>query len=634
MSQKGISFRLNTQITSIAILIIAAIVYLNYHFSNKILVGKIEEGAINQSNLVISRISRITIGAEEIAKNISHQALYFHKNNDLNLLISQVLASNEILESIHIELLNKEQNRFIKFSSNRQGQLICNPDSTASERYLLQLNSGDKSLIHGIWSDPFYCKYDSTHLLVSYKMPIYIPDSKQIAGIVSCEISLRMMQQMLSDIKIGENAYAFIIDKTGELITHPKQEWILNKNLFEQSSLISQEKTKEIKSKIQSGGIGEDHGISQYLNKQKAWFYFSPLSNSNWTVIIVFPEKELYKDIGIGFWKIILVSGVGIFILFLLNMFVFSRILDPLIRITHAIQRFSSIPGKERKTKNEIRMLAESLEDWQVKYGILINDQSKTAIEKIKFEKDMKSAREIQLEIVPSGNPVFPEHPEIDIFAVLKPAEIIGGDLYDYFFIDKNHLLIAIGDVSGKGIPASLFMAIASTLIKVNAKILSAKDIVNEVNKELSERNSNQYFVTLFLGILDVRNGIMDYCNAAHNYPYILHPDGTFKTLTKSHGLPLGIYKDKTYKNSIIELQAGDMMFLYTDGVINSKDLHNQHYGTDKLEKNIQNLTDLSSEEVVTRLLKSIILFEGETEQADDISLMVIKYLNKTETQT
>lgn len=633
MSHKGISFRLNSHITSIAILIIATIVYINYHFSNKILVGKIEEGAINQSNLVISRISRITIGAEEIAKNVSNQALYFQKNNDLDLLLRQVVASNNILESIHVELLNEQQNRFFKFSSNKQGQLICNPDSIALEQYLLKLNFGDKSLISGIWSDPFYCKYDSTHLLVSYKMPIYYPDSKEFAGIVSCEISLKLMQQMLSDLKIGENVYAFIIDKTGNFITHPKKEWIMNKNLFEKPSGFFENKTEEMEAKMTSSASGAGHGISQYLNKQKAWFYYSPLSNSNWTVIIVFPEEELYKDIEIGFRKIILVSGIGIIILFLLNMFVFRRMLDPLVRVTRAIQRFSSIPGQERKTKNEIKMLAESLEDWQVKYGILINDQTKTAKEKIKFEKDMKSAREIHFNIVPSGKPAFPEHPEIDIYAILKPAEIIGGDLYDYFFIDKYHLLIAIGDVSGKGIPASLFMAIASTLIKEKAKILSSKDIVTQVNKELSERNSNQYFVTLFLGILDVRNGIMDYCNAAHNYPYIIHANGTFNSLSKSHGLPLGIYKDKTYKNSIIELQTSDMIFLYTDGVINSKDAHNQDYGIDKLEKNIQNFNDLSSEEVVNRLLKSILLFEGETQQTDDISLMAIKYLNKTETQ-
>jgi sigma-B regulation protein RsbU (phosphoserine phosphatase) len=278
-------------------------------------------------------------------------------------------------------------------------------------------------------------------------------------------------------------------------------------------------------------------------------------------------------------------------------------------------------------------MLAQSLEDWQAKYGLLINDQSKTASDKIKIEKDLKSAQEIQLNIVPSGKPNFGIYPVIDLFAILKPAELVGGDLYDYFFIDKNHLLVAIGDVSGKGIPASLFMAIASTLIKTHAKILSSKDIVSRVNMDLSDRNLNQYFVTLFIGVIDIRTGIMDYCNAAHNYPYILHSDGTLKTLSKSHGLPLGIYKDKSYKSSTIELKFNDTMILYTDGVINSSDNNQQHYGTERLEKNIQSLNNLTSEEVVQKLLNDIMMYEGDNRQSDDISILALKYLDKTRDQ-
>ncbi|HEX7583479.1 MAG TPA: SpoIIE family protein phosphatase [Prolixibacteraceae bacterium] len=633
MSQKGISFRLNSQITSIAIIIIAAIVYVNYNFSNKILVGKIEEGAINQSNVVISGISRITIGTEEIARNVSLQVLYFRKNNDLNLLLKQIIASNKILESIYVELFDYRKNQISKFSSNKQGPLNGDLDSISIDKYIRKLKTENVSSDFGFWAAPFYSKFDKSHLLVSYIMPVYSPETKEIAGIVSCQISLNQLKNLLSEIKIGEKGYAFIIDKTGNFLTHPRSNWILSKNLFEKPSANFQGNIEEIESKIKSGGRGARHGISQYLDNQKAWFYYAPLSNSNWMVIIVFPEKELYREIGFGFQKIILVSGIGILILFLLNIYIFKKVLDPLIRITHAIQRFSSIPGKERKSKNEIKMLAESLEDWQAKYGILINDQTKTASDKLKFEKDLKSAQEIQLNIVPSGKPAFPEHTEIDLYAILKPAEIIGGDLYDYFFIDKTHLLIAIGDVSGKGIPASLFMAIASTLIKSNAKIMSAKDIVSKVNNELGERNSNQYFVTLFLGILDIRSGMMDYCNAAHNYPYILHADGSFQTLSKSHGLPLGIYKDKIYKSNTVELQFGDTMIFYTDGVINSSDTNNKHYGIEKLENNIRNLIDLTSEEVVTRLLKSIIIYEGENHQADDISIMALKYLHKTENQ-
>ncbi len=633
MKQRGISFLLNSHITTIAVIIIASIVYINYYFSREVLISKIEDGAINQSNVVLSKISRITVGTEEIAKNVSVQALYFFKNNDLDVLLQQVLKSNNIIESIHVELIGADQKHFLKFSSNKKGQNICDPDSLANEKFILDLRSGRIKVDQGIWSAPFFCNYDNSQMLVSYKIPIYCPDYKDIAGVVSCEVSLNVMRQMLAEIHLGEHGYAFITDKQGNYVLHPCTDWILKRNLYEKAPTIFKENSREIVSKMKQGRSGAGLGISEYLNNQNSWFYYAPITNSGWSVIIVIPEKELFNELQQIFQKIIMVSVIGILILFLVNIFVFRKMLDPLVRITHAIQRFSTTPGKELKSKNEIKMLAESLEDWQTKYGLLVKNQSKTASANIKIEKDLKSAQEVQLNIVPSGKPNFVEHPELDLFALLKPAETIGGDLYDYFFIDKNHLLVAIGDVSGKGIPASLFMAITSTLIKTHAKILSSKDIVSLVNKELSDRNSNQYFVTLFLGILDIRSGQLDYCNAAHNYPYILHADGSLQTLSKSHGLPLGIYKDKPYKSSSVELRFNDMMILYTDGVINSTDSASQHYGSEKLEKNIQNLIDLTSEEVVKKLYKSIMIYRGESLQSDDITLLALKFLNKTESQ-
>lgn len=634
MSQKGISFRLNAHITTIAVIIIATIVYVNYHFGSKILVSKIEEGAINQSNLVISKISRITVGTEEIANNVSHQALYFHQHNDLDFLLQKVFESNKILESIHVELLDNKSRKLIRFSSNKPGQLNCLSDSLINNLMDFQKKKSGNSFVQiGEWSNPYYCKNDTSHLIVSYKSPIYVPDKGLIAGTVTCVVSLKKMQQMLSEIKIGESGYAFIIDRSGTFLTHPKSEWMLTRNFLKKPSPIFGGDLKTIETEIRNGGRGAGRGISEYLNNQKSWFYFAPLSNSVWSVVIVIPEKELFSEIDVIFTIILWGSILGILILFLVNMLVFKRLLEPLARVTDAIQRFSSVPGKERKSKDEINMLAESLEDWQAKYGILINEQNKTASEKLKFEKDLKMAREIQQNIFPSGYPAFPKHPEIDLYAVIKPSESIGGDLYDYFFIDKDHLVIAIGDVSGKGIPASLFMAIASTLIKSKAKVLSSKEIITRVNRELSDRNANQYFLTLFLGVLDITTGIMDYCNAAHNYPYILHPDGTIHALSKSHGLPLGIYANKTYKSSSIQLTFGDIIILYTDGVINSRDSSGMHYGIEKLESNILILNDLNSQELVSSLLSNISIYEGENHQSDDITLMALKFLSETKNQ-
>ena len=633
MNKKGISFRLNTRITSIAILIIASVVYFNYHFSKKVLINKIEEGAINQSNLVISKISRITIGAEEVAKNISAQVFYYQQHHDLNLLLAEVLGSNQFVQNIEVELFDPNLKSVIKYSPDQTEHPLCINDIPWLDYYSGKLKQNKDSSQHGFWTDPFFCKIDTTHLLVAYLFPVFVPETKEIAGMVSCQISLRNMRSILSEIQIGQEGFAFIIDKSGNFITHPKKQWILTKNLFEKPSSIFRENIDEIESSIKISGRGADHGISVYLDNQKSWFYFAPLVNTGWVVIIVFPENELFSEINVIYQGILLVAILGILILFFANIYIFRKLLHPLERVTRAIQRFTSTPGKVSESGNEIIRLAESLENWQTKYGLLMREQTQTANEKLKFEKDLKSAREIQFNIIPSGNPDPKKFKDIDLFAVLNPAETVGGDLYDYFFIDETHLLIAIGDVSGKGIPASLFMAIASTLIKTHAKIFSSKEIVSMVNNELSEKNSNQYFVTLFLGVLDLETGLLDYCNAAHDYPYILNHGGrTINVLSKSHGLPLGIYKDKTYRSSFVELLTGDMLVLFTDGVINARNINSKHYGTKRLVKTIRNLNDLTAEESVTKILKSIRLFEGNSVQSDDITILALKY-NKTKNQ-
>jgi sigma-B regulation protein RsbU (phosphoserine phosphatase) len=628
MNNKGISYRLNSTITSIAIIIIAILGFINLRFSDQLLRSKIEEGAIHQSNLVISKISRITIGTEEITRNTAYQALYFYQHHDVDKLLNQVLSTSKFLEGINIELLDNDQHDVLKFSAIRNNDSICQPGLAVDEDYIHKLKAGNIVPEAGQWSNPYFCHNDTANPYVSYRFPIHRPGSKDIAGIVSAEISLRKIRQMLSEIKLGEEGFSYIIDRSGLFITHPSDKYILKRNFFKQSSPLKNANLKDYEFQIRSGRRGVGSGISEYLNYRKCWFFYAPLSNSNWTVIIVIPEQELFRERNVYLYKIITVSVIGIILLFLLNMIMFKRVLDPLARVTNAIHGFTSVPGKGRKAKNEIVLLAQSLEDWQAKYGRLMKEKMTTAKEKQKFEKDLKSAQEIQQNIIPSGYPAFKDHPEIDIFAILKPAETIGGDLYDYYFIDKEHLLIAIGDVSGKGIPASLFMAIASTLIKNNSTVLSSHEIVENVNNELGDRNPNQYFLTLFIGVLNITTGVMDYCNAAHNYPYILHADGTIRTLSKSHGIPLGIYRNKMYKSNTIELSKGDLMVLYTDGIINSSDKNGTFYGTEKLNDSLLTMNDLTSKEVVNRLMASIKNHEAEHPQSDDISIVALRYLS------
>jgi len=327
--------------------------------------------------------------------------------------------------------------------------------------------------------------------------------------------------------------------------------------------------------------------------------------------------------------EMIIVSLVGLIAILIVIVFIFRRTLIPLSNMVELIRQFTFGERSKKKRKNEIELLADSLSELQQKYSTYLIEQTQNKKARRKYEKDLKSAREIQSVIIPDQFSLAPGHPEIDLYGSLHPAESIGGDLYDYFFIDSNHLLFTMGDVSGKGIPAALFMAVAHTMIKSKATILSAKQIVVEVNKELSRHNSNQHFLTLFLGILDIQNGILNYCNAAHNYPFLISADRQLRMLDHVHGLPVGVYSNKSYTGDSVVLRQGDMLILYTDGVTDCKDVNDHFYGMERLTENISNMMDLSSKELVSRLLKSLEVFRGKALQTDDISLMAIRYKGK-----
>ena len=338
-------------------------------------------------------------------------------------------------------------------------------------------------------------------------------------------------------------------------------------------------------------------------------------------------ENVRQSDLNVLFWKMLSVSAIGLIIILLLFIPIFRRTLTPLSNIVESFRKFTFGERSKKKPESEIELLTDSLTVLQKKYSDYLAEQNQSRRDRRKYEKDLKSAREIQAVIVPNQLSLVPEHPAIDLYASLHPAESIGGDLYNYFFIDQNHLLFSMGDVSGKGIPAALFMAVAHTMIKSKATILSAKQIVIEVNKELSRHNSNQHFLTLFLGVLDIQYGILNYCNAAHNYPFLVTSDRQLRVLDQAHGLPIGIYSNKSYSGDSIVLREGDMLVLYTDGVIDCKDTKDHSYGTERLTENISNMMELSSKELVSRLLTSLEVFRGKTPQVDDISLMAIRYL-------
>ncbi|MCG3121426.1 MAG: Regulator of RpoS [bacterium] len=244
------------------------------------------------------------------------------------------------------------------------------------------------------------------------------------------------------------------------------------------------------------------------------------------------------------------------------------------------------------------------------------------------LQQELEVARKIQQSIVPRKFPPFPERREFEIHAEMIPARDVGGDFYDFFLIDDNRLGFVIGDVSGKGVPAALFMAVSKTLLKATAlKGLPPEECLQQVNRILHLESVAAMFVTIFYGILNTRTGEVEYANGGHNPPYLLRVGGHIEALAGTGGLVLGAMRNTTYQAKKITLQAGDGIFLYTDGVTEAVDEQNEQFTETRLEESLQRSADAFLPHVVRNTIDAVQKFSNGAPQADDITLLALKYL-------
>lgn len=628
MNNRSIAFQLTIYILITVTLVVAGGVYLNYRFSKKILMEKIEENAIHQSDQITHGIVSYVFNVQEIVRNVSYQIPYFSPALDLEPYLKKTLAENPIVSGIQVELTNDSNLPFLAIYNrgNDEFEVIKDPNSCKSPK-IDEIKSFASNNPAGVWSDPYQCPMDTSLLVISFTKVIR-SNGNQIIGYLSGQINLNFINKSVARLNINHEGFCFIVDKYGTFLTHPNPDWVLKRNIFTISEQIFPMQRAEYESLMRSHQAGSGFAFPEMLNYQRSWFHFSPVPYTYWTVIIIVPAKQLFAELDLLFYQIILMTVVGLTIIVLIIFLIFRKMLLPLSNIARAIKRLSSEEFRHSNQQNEIQILSSSLNDLQLRYTKHMNEVNQTKKDKRKIEKDLKSAKEIQMAIIP---PEFQSDvPGIDLYATIHPAEVIGGDLYDYFFLDPTHLLFTIGDVSGKGIPAALFMAVAHTMIKSKSPNNLAHQIVEQVNNELSIQNSSQSFLTLFLGILNIETGEFSYCNAAHNYPYILTAEGKVNSLNKTHGLPIGVYSSKSYSGDTGMLKPGDSLVLYTDGVTDCRNSNGDFFGNDRLNSAVKEILLQPAKYSANLILQKLEQFRGEASQSDDISLMIIRYDGKS----
>lgn len=335
------------------------------------------------------------------------------------------------------------------------------------------------------------------------------------------------------------------------------------------------------------------------------------------------------------------IIGIALFALSMaLGWLLVSRTVDPLVRLTaftRNMERRSFQPDEDemaamqaisRKRGDEVGSLAEAMAGMIARLQRYLVEVEEATAARERVEGELSAARDIQIGMLPRTFPPFPHRSDLDVFALLEPAKHVGGDLYDYFLIDDDRLFFVVGDVAGKGVPAALFMAMTTTLFKAHAmSARSTGEILGRVNRELARDNAAEMFVTIFAGILDLRDGTVEYSDGGHEAPFIVRADGIVERLAKHQGIALGVFEDIVYKTDRFSLGAGDALVLFTDGVSEATDADEMLFTTGRIESALETVRARHSAQRISEgLAESVRGFVGAVPQSDDIAILTVCY--------
>jgi sigma-B regulation protein RsbU (phosphoserine phosphatase) len=335
----------------------------------------------------------------------------------------------------------------------------------------------------------------------------------------------------------------------------------------------------------------------------------------------------------------VLLVGLTVVLLIVFLVFLRQTVVRPIDQLTTATGAFiennkeelaagtAHVNVPDIRTGDEVQQLAMAFRKMQEDMLTYIRDLMTMTAEKERIGAELNVATQIQADMLPRIFPPFPERGEFDIYAIMNPAKEVGGDFYDFFLVDDDHLAVVIADVSGKGVPAALFMVIAKTLIKNHAQNKeSPASVFTNTNSQLCEGNDAGLFVTSWMAVLTISTGELSYVNAGHNPPLLKRKNGQYEWLKSRPGFVLAGMEGVRYKEGSITLEDGDRLFLYTDGVTEATDLNKELFGEERLQNALNEKGDAPIRDVLLHVREQIDVFVGEAEQFDDITMLGIEY--------
>jgi sigma-B regulation protein RsbU (phosphoserine phosphatase) len=613
------------------------IIVYNYQVSRKIILKETEMNAFNLSQSTLHQVENLLLPAQKIPDNLAYilENSSFTKERLEDLLKIIVQNNHDIFgSSIAFEPYSFQENtEYYAPYCYRSGDSVILSDLggggynyTNWNWYRLPLEKGAG------WGEPYFDKGGGNIIMITYSVPFYWnEDNLKLKGVVTVDLSLEKLRELIGKMKIYNSGYAFLLSPSGVYISHPDSQVVVKESIFSFASKHNLADLTAIGHDMVSGKTSFMQYYSLFLI-EKCYLFHTSLESNNWSLAVVIPEKEILVDLYSLNQRILLIGIAGFLAILIIIVIISRNITTPLRKLAGVARLIGAgnfdIKLPENHSKDEIGQLSDSFLQMQIQLKEYILNLKEVTAARQKMQSELKIAHDIQQGIIPKTFPPFPQRNDIDIYATLIPARDVGGDLYDYFFVEDDILAITVGDVSGKGIPASLLMAITRTLFRSRTqKKMKVNEIVREMNADLCRDNENTMFVTLFLGLLNVKTGEFEYCNAGHNYPYIIRKEGAIVCLDDTHGTPLGIFEDKPYGCSTVRFYSRDFLVLYTDGVTEAMDGAGNLFGEDRLEEVLSGHDHhFSVKEITNCILDDMAKFTKEAEQSDDITILAMSY--------
>ena len=539
-----------------------------------------------------------------------------------------ITANSEIITTIYI---GTESGFMISYDAYAAEDSEGNYEEAYYDYFATEWYQEAKHAEKAVFTD-LYVDYYGRGLMISCVAPFYDADDN-FAGVVGMDIRMTDLHRSVIDINLGEEASAFLVDNTGDVIGSPEQ--LENGHGFE--SIYKERNPAHVAAKkIMSG----EKGI--YLTEDGIYYAYTPVKTADWKFCVEIPKSVVLKPVSAVTQNIqstIIVFGLFFAIIILLVVAIVDRfskrLTDPLLALGRDVKTISGGNLDYRaqvRCNDEIGDLAGEFNQMTASLKQYIHDFTAVVAEKERIGAELDIATHIQSSMLPCIFPAFPERKEIDIYATMNPAKEVGGDFYDFFMVDDRHLAIVMADVSGKGVPAALFMVIGKTLIKDHTQPgRNLGEVFTEVNNILCESNSEGLFITAFEGVLDMVTGEFRFVNAGHEMPYICKKDGNYEVYKIRAGFVLAGMEGIRYREGCVQLEPGDKIFQYTDGVTEATDIKNKLYGMDRLTSILNRNVDKTPRELLPEVKKDIDAFVGDAPQFDDITMLCLEYKERME---